>query len=74
MKHNDEGVRILELYTIEEVAQKLKVHDRTVRRYIKSGDLKAVNLGSESQPNWRIQDIDFLAFLEKKKTGKKGDE
>lgn len=64
---------MLELYTIEQIAEKLKVHDRTVRRYIKSGDLLAVNLGSESQPNWRIQEDDFLSFLEKKKTGKKGD-
>lgn len=67
------GVGILKFFTIDEIAEQLKVHDRTVRRYIKSGDLKAVNLGSENQPNWRIQDIDFLAFLEKKKTGKKGD-
>lgn len=60
----------MELYTINQIAAKLKVHDRTVRRYIKSGDLKAVNLGSETQPNWRIQEVDFLDFLENKKTGR----
>lgn len=63
-----------EIYTIEEVAKRLKVHDRTVRRYIKSGDLKAVNLGSDSQPNWRIQEEDFLSFLDKRKTKGRGSE
>lgn len=63
----------MKVYTIEEVAEVLKVHDRTVRRYIKAGDLKAVNLGSVSQPNWRVQEDDLMAFLESRKTGRKDD-
>lgn len=63
----------MKVYTIEEVAEVLKVHDRTVRRYIKAGDLKAVNLGSAGQPNWRIQEDDLMAFLESRKTGRKDD-
>lgn len=62
----------MKVYTIKEVSEMLKVHDRTVRRYIRSGELQAINLGSDSQPNWRIREDDLEEFLEKKKVGKRG--
>ncbi|MBA4544692.1 helix-turn-helix domain-containing protein [Thermoactinomyces daqus] len=48
-------------YTIEEIAEILKVHDRTVRREIERGNLKAVKVGSV----WRITHKDFEEYLEK---------
>ena len=60
------------LFTIEEVADILRVHTRTVTRYIESGRLKASKLGV-----WRIKRSDLDKFLEetsnqtrKKKYGK----
>lgn len=45
------------LYTTQEVADILKVHQRTTFRYIKSGKLKATKIGQ-----WRIkkEDLDKL--------------
>ena len=47
------------LLTIEEVAEILRVHTRTVTRYIEAGRLKASKLGV-----WRIKQSDLDAFLE----------
>ncbi|MDE2218713.1 MAG: helix-turn-helix domain-containing protein, partial [Patescibacteria group bacterium] len=41
---------IEKLFTIEEIAEILRVHTRTVTRYIESGRLKASKLGV-----WRIK-------------------
>jgi excisionase family DNA binding protein len=68
------GGKMMEIYTIKEAAELLKVHDRTIRRYIKSGELKAANLGSEEQPNWRITEEDIKEFLDSKKRLLKKDE
>jgi excisionase family DNA binding protein len=46
------------LYTTQEVAEILKVHQRTIFRYIKSGRLKAVKTG-----HWRIKKEDFDKFI-----------
>jgi len=45
------------LYTTNEVAEILKVHKRTIFRYIESGKLKATKIGQ-----WRIkkEDLDKL--------------
>lgn len=45
-------------YTVNEIAEILKVHQRTVFRYIKSGKLKAVKTGQ-----WRIKKEDFDKFI-----------
>ena len=34
------------LYTTKEVAEMLKLNERTIKRYIKEGTLKAVRIGS----------------------------
>lgn len=64
---------IEKLFTIEEVAKILRVHTRTVTRYIEAGKLRASKIGV-----WRIKQSDLDAFLEKtsnlkenKKYGKK---
>ena len=50
---------IEKLFTIEEIAKILRVHTRTVTRYIESGRLKASKLGV-----WRIKQSDLNAFLD----------
>ncbi|TVP95176.1 MAG: DNA-binding protein [Acholeplasmatales bacterium] len=49
----------LKLYTIEEVTKILKVTQRTVYNYIKSGELKAIKVGK----NWRVKHKDLEQFL-----------
>lgn len=51
---------IEKLFTIEEVAKILRVHTRTVTRYIEAGKLRASKIGV-----WRIKQSDLNAFLEK---------
>jgi len=46
-------------YTIFEVSEGLDVSDRTVRNWIKSGELSAYRVGRQ----WRISDKDFKQFL-----------
>jgi excisionase family DNA binding protein len=49
------------LYTIEEITVILKVTQRTIYNYIKSGQLKAVKIGKY----WRIRYSDFQELIEK---------
>jgi len=49
-----------EVYTIEEVAQMLKISQATVRRKIKSGDLRSNKIGKL----YRISEKDLLKYLE----------
>jgi len=46
------------LYTLEEVAKYLRVSERTLFRYIKSGKLRAYRIGQ-----WRISGKDLNKFL-----------
>jgi excisionase family DNA binding protein len=48
-----------EYYTLEEVAQKLRVSNMTIYRYIKTKKLKALKLEKE----WRIGSTDLDDFL-----------
>lgn len=48
-----------ELLTVEEVAERLKVHKRTVYRRIKEGSLKAVKLGRL----WRVPEDALDRFI-----------
>lgn len=44
--------------TVQETAKKLRVSERTIMRYIKSGKLRASKLGQ-----WRIQEGDLQSFF-----------
>ena len=46
------------LFTLKETAQILRVSERTIMRYLKSGKLKASKLGQ-----WRIKESDLEKFL-----------
>ena len=50
------------IYSVEEVASILQVHIDTVRRYIKSGALRAAKIGKA----YRVQEKDLQAFIESK--------
>lgn len=49
----------LTLYTVDEVAEILKVTKRTLYNFIKQGDIKAIKIGKY----WRIRYIDLEKFI-----------
>lgn len=53
--------------TIEEITQMLSVHEQTVRRWIREGQLPGVLLGRKA--GYRIRESDLNAFLETRATG-----
>jgi len=53
-----------EFYLVEELAEKLRLSNMTIYRYIKAKKLKAYKLGKE----FRIDKKDFNKFLSKVKT------
>jgi len=53
-----------EFYLVEELAEKLRVCNMTVYRYIKAGKIKAYKIGKE----FRIDKKEFNIFLNKVKT------
>jgi len=58
--------KIEKLFTIEEIANILRVHTRTVTRYIESKKLKASKIGE-----WRIKESELNSFLENTSNVKK---
>lgn len=48
-----------EFYLVEELAEKLRVSNMTIYRYIKAGKIKALKLGKE----FRIERAEFQRFL-----------
>jgi excisionase family DNA binding protein len=52
------------LYTVEEIATRLSVHPDTVRRWIKSGELRAINLGARA--GYRIPKSALDEFLQQR--------
>ena len=53
-------------YTAKEVAEILKVHKRSVARWIKSGQLPAVLLGNR----YRVSHEDLERFLEERRSNR----
>jgi len=51
-----------DIYTIKEVAELLKVHKRTVYRWIDSGDLRVARLGRKT---YRVFERDLRNFVKK---------
>lgn len=50
--------------TVQEVADRLEVAEATVRQWIKSGALRAIDIGK----GWRISDTDLAQFLKDRET------
>ncbi len=53
------------LLTIQDVADRLRVNAKTVRRWIESGELSAFKLGRQ----WRISERDLRRFLNERRQG-----
>ena len=47
-------------YTVEQIAQMLQMHPKTVQRYIREGKLRAVKVGK----GWRVNGHDLSVFTE----------
>ena len=54
-------------YTVEEIAEKLKLNPETIRRYIRAGDIEVYKFGRE----FRIDEEAFEKFLESRISKKK---
>ncbi len=54
-----------EILSVQDVAQRLDVHDQTVRRWLKSGQLKGMPFGGRT--GWRIEEEDLREFIESMK-------
>ena len=52
----------LKLYTVREVAKKLKLTEITIRTYIRTGNLKAKRIGKQ----YLINESDLINFLTRK--------
>lgn len=50
--------------TVQEVADRLKISEATVRHWIKDGSLRAIDIGK----GWRISDADLQDFLRRHET------
>ncbi len=51
--------KIKEFYLVEELAERLRVSNMTIYRYIKAGKLKACKIGKE----FRIEQEEFNHFI-----------
>jgi excisionase family DNA binding protein len=51
-----------DLLTVEAVAKRLSIHQKTVIRYIRAGKLSASNHGSVARPKYRVSEADCAAF------------
>ena len=54
--------------TVQELAERLEVAEATVRQWIKSGALWAIDIGK----GWRISDTDLERFLSARETVPRG--
>lgn len=61
----------MEFLTRKEVAEYFKVHERTVDRWIKNGDLRGYKLGTGSKTLWRFPKSEMKKFLERSNTSSK---
>lgn len=52
--------RTPKLLTVREVAEALRVHQRTAYRLISEGDIKAIKIGSQ----WRVPEEALLEYIE----------
>jgi len=49
------------LLTVADICDRLQVHEETVRRWLRDGRLKGINLGGKS--GYRIRESDLQDFL-----------
>ncbi len=61
----------MKFLTREEVATYLRVHARTVERWLMNGSLKGYKLGKGKTSLWRIPESEVNKFLEKNASTKR---
>lgn len=49
--------------TVKEVAEQLKLSEKTIHKYLSAGRLRGSNLGTFDKPIWRISQQDVENFL-----------
>jgi excisionase family DNA binding protein len=49
-----------EYFTPEEIATKLRVHEDTVRRWLRTGELQGIKIGKRQ---WRVKREELEAYL-----------
>lgn len=57
-----------QIYTVSEIARRLKVKEKTVRNWIHSGELVAIYLGKE----YRIRESSLQDFIRKRESRNEG--
>lgn len=57
--------------TVQDITRRLQVHEETVRRWIRSGELPAILLGS-AKGGYRVREVDYASFIDQQaaQTGK----
>ena len=55
------------MLTVDQVAERLKVNEQTVRRWLREGELQGVAFGGRT--GWRISEGDLQAFLDARRFG-----
>jgi excisionase family DNA binding protein len=50
------------LLTVQEVAERLRLKPETVRRWLRSGRLRGISLGSD-HAGWRVRESEVQKFL-----------
>lgn len=56
--------------TVQELAERLEVAEATVRQWIKTGQLRAIDIGK----GWRIAATDLAMFLKARETAPRGND
>ncbi len=56
------------MLTVAEVAERLRVHQQTVREWLRLGKIKGARLGG-TKMGWRIPEDEILRFLNGEQTG-----
>lgn len=51
-------------YTVDQISEMLKIHPKTIQRYIREGKLRANKIGK----SWRITGHDLSVFIENEKS------
>jgi excisionase family DNA binding protein len=55
--------------TVEDVAKRLSIHEETVRRWIRSGELEAIDL--QGPAGYRISQAELNRFIRERATKRK---
>lgn len=54
----------MQLFTTEEAARRLGLHPETVRRFLREGTLRGVQINGRA---WRIEETELSAYVERLK-------